>query len=165
MFSHKMKFQHSLAVRISLCLKRLPGTMQTLVLGRYLTFLRWFPTYPNRADSQILRNGLPLLGKASGPSRRALSWVTFDHLLRQWGTPELAERAAHDLFFNVRSLSPPLSRLRLFGSFIGCLPPLEIRGPSHEVCWLFYSFEWMAIVIMHVEDILKLVGVVSKLYL
>lgn len=57
--------------------------------------------------------------------------MAFDHLLRQWGTPELAERAAQDLFFNVRSLAPSLSRLRLFGAFSGCLAR-EGSGPSFE---------------------------------
>ena len=57
--------------------------------------------------------------------------MTFDHLVRQWGTPELAERAAQDLFFNVRSLAPALSRLRLFAAFSGCLPH-EDSGPSFE---------------------------------
>lgn len=55
--------------------------------------------------------------------------MTFDHLLRQWGTPELTERAAQDLYFNVRSLAPSLSRLRLFGAFSGCLAREE-SGPS-----------------------------------
>lgn len=85
-----------------------------------------------RADSQVTRSGLPTLGAASGLSRRDLSWVTFNRLLRQWGTPALAERAAHDLFFNVRSLAPSLSRLRLFGAFTGCFPP-ERAGSSFEV--------------------------------
>lgn len=57
--------------------------------------------------------------------------MAFDHLLRQWGTPELAERAAQDLYFNVRSLAPSLSRLRLFGAFSGCLAREE-SGPSFE---------------------------------
>lgn len=57
--------------------------------------------------------------------------MTFDHLLRQWGTPELAERAVQDLYFNVRSLAPSLSRLRLFGAFSGCLIR-EDSGPSFE---------------------------------
>lgn len=89
------------------------------------------PLPPHRTDSQIARNGLPTRGAASGPSRRSLSWVTFDFLLRQWGTPELTERAAQDLFFNVRLLAPALSRLRLFAAFAGCLPP-EDSGPSTE---------------------------------
>lgn len=57
--------------------------------------------------------------------------MAFDHLLRQWGTPELTERAAQDLYFNVRSLAPSLSRLRLFGAFSGCFPREE-AGPSFE---------------------------------
>lgn len=57
--------------------------------------------------------------------------MTFDHLVRQWGASELAERAAQDLFFNVRSLAPALSRLRLFAAFSGCLPH-EDSGPSFE---------------------------------
>lgn len=57
--------------------------------------------------------------------------MTFDHLLRQWGAPELAERAVHDLYFNVRSLAPSLSRVRLFGCFSGCLAREE-SGPSFE---------------------------------
>ncbi|CAM9126445.1 unnamed protein product [Ectocarpus sp. 12 AP-2014] len=84
-----------------------------------------------RADSQVKRNGLTIRGTSSGPAHRPLFWVTFDHLLRQWGTPELAERAAHDLYFNVRSLAPSLSRLRLFGCFSGCLAREE-SGPSFE---------------------------------
>lgn len=84
-----------------------------------------------RTDSQAGRNGLPTRGAASGPSRRPLFWVAFDHLLRQWGAPELAERAAQDLYFNVRSLAPSLSRLRLFGAFSGCLFR-EGSGPSFE---------------------------------
>ncbi|CAM9137473.1 unnamed protein product, partial [Hapterophycus canaliculatus] len=67
-----------------------------------------------RTDSQIARNGLPFRGTASGPAHRPLFWVAFNHILRQWGTPEMAERAAQDLYFNVRSLAPSLSRLRLF---------------------------------------------------
>lgn len=88
-------------------------------------------TFFLRTDSQVGRNGLQVRGTTSGPVRRPLSWVAFDHLLRQWGTPELAERAAQDLFFNVRSLAPSLSRLRLFGAFSGCLAR-EGSGPSFE---------------------------------
>lgn len=86
---------------------------------------------PLRTRSQVGRNGLPTCGSASGASCRRIFWVAFDYLLRQWGTPELTERAAHDLFFNVRSLAPALSRLRLFGAFSGCLPS-EDSGPSFE---------------------------------
>ncbi|CAM9861181.1 unnamed protein product [Scytosiphon promiscuus] len=84
-----------------------------------------------RTDSQIGRNGIPVRGTASGLTHRPLSWIAFDHLLRQWGTPELAERAAQDLYFNVRSLAPSLSRLRLFGAFSGCLAREE-SAPSFE---------------------------------
>lgn len=84
-----------------------------------------------RTDSQVGRNGLPIRGTTSGPARRPLFWVAFDHLLRQWGTPELTERAAQDLYFNVRSLAPSLSRLRLFEAFSGCLAR-EGSGPSFE---------------------------------
>eukprot|EP00903_Cladosiphon_okamuranus_P018777 g17274.t1 len=84
-----------------------------------------------RTDSQVGRNGLQIRGVTSGPTRRPLFWVAFDHLLRQWGTPELTERAAQDLYFNVRSLAPSLSRLRLFGAFSGCLAR-EGSGPSFE---------------------------------
>ncbi|CAM9108122.1 unnamed protein product [Discosporangium mesarthrocarpum] len=76
-----------------------------------------------RAEVHTRRCGLPLRGPASGPSRRPLHRVVFDHLLQTWGRPELAERAAQDLFFNVRALSPALPRLRLFAAFMGCRPP------------------------------------------
>lgn len=90
-----------------------------------------FPPCFDRTDSQIGHYSLPIRGVASGPSHRPLFWVTFHNLLRQWGSPELAERAAHDLFFNVRSLSPVMSRLRLFGAFSGCLPS-ENSDPSFQ---------------------------------
>ena len=87
------------------------------------------PVLKIRVNSQIEQNGFLMSRTFSCPSGRPLSWVTFNHLLRQWGTPELAERAAHDLFFNVRSLAPALPRLRLFGAFSGCLPPQESGLP------------------------------------
>lgn len=92
-----------------------------------------------RIDSQVARNGLPTIGETCGPSRRPLSWITFEHVLRQWGMPELAERATHDLFFNVRVLAPALPRVRLFGAFTGCLPPAGMEH-ADEVRPITYRF-------------------------
>lgn len=89
--------------------------------------------------------------------------MVFNNLLRQWGTPELTERAVHDLFFNVRSLGPALSRLRLFGAFSGYMPP-EGSGPAYDDAAEFHddealAFYLRAVVTFHkVKDVMDVVA-------
>lgn len=88
-----------------------------------------------RDEYQASRHGVRALSEGSSPQRPVYR-VAFDRFLRQWGTPTLAERAAHDFFFNLRAFAPALSRLRLFAIFAGCLPsqgfgsPFEVRVSS-----------------------------------
>ena len=68
---------------------------------------------------------------ATGFEPIELSKAIVAYSFEQWGSIEMAERGIQDLFQNIRCYRPVMSRVRLFGAFVG--DPFELDNDVAEV--------------------------------
>jgi hypothetical protein len=100
-----------------------PGIMRERLSGGIISrrnhrLIGWSQTLVEAIYAMKLRMGREMYSRGTNRNIN-LCRTTFLHLLERWGAPVLAERAAADLFFNLRNLAPDVARLRIFLALCG----------------------------------------------